>query len=121
MGTQPLKYLMCQNIGENVGSFSLPIMATYLMKDHIEKWGVEVVEDTSKNDMKIKFVYVVKGKMTAPSFVEEVDIKKYYDDFIIVNNSRSSFTKDLNYVGPVILATKLDTNIGGRLMEFNFM
>lgn len=52
-------------------------MATYLMKDHDKKWGAEVVEDTSQSIMKIRFVYVVKGTMTALSFVEEANIKRF--------------------------------------------
>lgn len=35
--------------------------------------------------MKIKFVYVVKGKMTTLSFIEVIGIKKYANDFVILN------------------------------------
>ena len=73
---------MSKIIDENIGSFSLPTVVTYLMKDRVEKWGVEVMEDTSQNTMKIRYGYVVNGKTTAPSFVEVVDIKKYYDDYV---------------------------------------
>ena len=43
MDTQWLKHLVSKNIGKNVGGFSLPIVALYLMKDQVEKWGAEVV------------------------------------------------------------------------------
>ena len=48
MGTQRLKQLVSKNIGESIGSFSLPTMATYSMKDQIKKWGAEVVEDNTQ-------------------------------------------------------------------------
>lgn len=68
MGTQYLKYLVSKDIGKHLGSFSIPIVATYVVKDQVEKWSDEVVEDTSQNTMKIKIMYVVKGKMIASSF-----------------------------------------------------
>ena len=61
MGAQRLKHLVSKNSGENVGSFSLPIVVKYFMKDQVEQWGAKVVEDTSQNTMKIKFGYGVKG------------------------------------------------------------
>ena len=65
---------MSKNINKNVGSFFLPTVATYLVKDQVEKWGAKVVEDTFQNTMKIRFVYVVEGKMTTPSFLEVTGI-----------------------------------------------
>ena len=62
MGTQRLKRWVCKNIGKNIGILPLPTMATYLVKDQVEKWGVEVVEDTSKYFIKFRFMYVVISK-----------------------------------------------------------
>ena len=58
MDTQWLKHLVSKNIGENIGNVSSPMVAPYLVKDQVKKWGVEVVEDTSQNTMKIRFIYV---------------------------------------------------------------
>ena len=83
------------------------------MKDQVEKWGAEVVEETSQNTMRNRFVCVKICKLIAPSFVEMADTKKYFDDFVILNICELSTIGNLNYVGPAINATKLDTNIVG--------
>ena len=109
MDAQQLKHLVFKNIGENVGSFSLPTVVTYLTKDQVEKWSAKVVEDTSQNTMKIKIGYVVKGSTTATSLVEVVNIKKYYDNYIILNICEFSTTCDVNFIGLVIRVVKLNT------------
>lgn len=93
MGTHQSKHLVSRNIGLNIQIFCLPRMAIYLVKEHVEVWGLEVVEGTTQNTMKIRSVYVVNGKTTTPSFVEMVDIKKYNDDFVLLNTHESSTFK----------------------------
>ena len=121
MGTQWLKHLVSKNIGRNVGNFSLSTMATYLVNGQVEKWRAKVVEDTYQNTMKVRFVYVVKDKTTALSSVEVADIKKHFDDCVILNICESSTINYVNYVGLVILVAKLDTYICERSNEFAFM
>lgn len=50
--------------------FTNNVYIQYLVKDQVEKLGAKVVKDTSQSTMEIRFVYVVKVKMTATSFVE---------------------------------------------------
>jgi hypothetical protein len=54
-----------------------------MLNNGVLRW----VEDTSQSTMKIKFMYVIKGKTSALSYVEVADIKKYFDDFVILNIS----------------------------------
>lgn len=48
MDTQQLKHSVSKNIGGIIEIFSLPTLATYLVKNKVEKWDVEVVEDTTQ-------------------------------------------------------------------------
>jgi hypothetical protein len=121
MGTLRLKHLVSEKIGENVGLFEPPSVASYLVKNQVEKWGAEVVEDTSQQRMKIRFVYVVGGKVTSPTSVDVVDCKEYSDDSVILNLCESSPTVATNYVGLVVPVAKLDTDICGRSTDFGFM
>ena len=68
------------------------------MKDQVEKLRDELVEDTSQNTMKIRYMFAVKGKKTF-SFIKVVNIKKYYDEYVILDIFESSTTSDLNYIG----------------------
>ena len=59
--------------------------------------------------------------MTTLSFVEVVDIKRYSEDFLILNICKFSITSDLNYVRLVIPTMNLDIDIFEKLMELGFM
>lgn len=85
MGTLRLKHIVVEKIGENVGNFKLPIVATFVVKDLVEKWGASMVEDIAKQMLKIWFVYVVRRNVTTPTFVKVVDIKVYSYVSIILN------------------------------------
>lgn len=98
-----------KNIGENVGSFSLPTVVTYLVKDQVEKWSVEVMEDIFQNTMRIRYGCVVKGKLIALSVIESVNIKNYHDDCVIFNICESSTNVVVNYVELVIHVANLNT------------
>ena len=101
--------------------YSLPTNGYTFSKDEVEKWGAEVVEGTTQNTMKIRLVYVVQGKVTASAFVKVVDIKKYFDDCVILNICKSSTIGDLNYVGLISTVAKLNKIFCGRSMKFSFM
>ena len=99
MGTQQLKHLVSKNIGKTQEDFLYQQQSsTYLLKDRVENLRDEVVEDTSQNNMKIRYMFAVKGKTTL-SFIKVIDIKKYYDEYAILNIFESSTTSDLNYIG----------------------
>lgn len=51
-GTLGLKHMVAKKIGENVVDFELPSVATYLVKDEVEKWGASVVKDTIEERLK---------------------------------------------------------------------
>lgn len=102
-------------------------MATHFRKDQVEKWDAKVVEGTTRNPLKIILVYVVRGKMNAPSSVEVVDIKKCFDDYVILNICESSTIGDhgdlgdLNYVKLMFIVAKLDKKQNYGRSKFNFM
>ena len=64
---------------------------------------------------------MVKGKPTSLSFIEMVDIKKYYNNFVFLSICNFFIIGDLNYVGLMIPTAKLDTCICRRSMEFGFI
>lgn len=62
-----------------------------------------------------------EGSVIALTFIEVLGIKDYSNDFVIMNTNESSTSSPTNYVGLVILATKPNTNICGKSIDFGFM
>lgn len=73
------------------------------------------------NNKEIKFVYVVRKKVTVPTSVEIVDWREYSEDSNILSICESSSSVATNNVGLVLFATKLDTHICERPTNFVFM
>lgn len=69
--------------------------------------GAEVVEDTTQNTMKIRFMYVVKGKTIASSFIEVVDIKLFFVMPMVVAMKSYPGAKGLNIKDCALEGTKL--------------
>lgn len=47
MGTLLLKHIVTEKIGKNVGNFKLPSVATFVVKELVEKCGASMLEDTT--------------------------------------------------------------------------
>lgn len=116
---------MAEKIGENIGHFVLPWVATYVVRDQVDKWGARwgafVVEDIAEHRLKIRFVYSIKETVVTPAFVEVVDIKVHLDIFVLVKVNKTSMRCGTQCIGLVITTTKFDTHLCGKTNNYGFM